>query len=127
MEQSILTSTKKVLNIASDDTSFDLDIMTFINSAFSTLNDLGVGPDAGYVIEDDEPEWSDLGLDMVQLSQVKTYVWLRVRMMFDPPQTSYLQQAMTDQIASHEWRLNARREAIAWQDPNPPAVVVIDE
>jgi hypothetical protein len=59
MEQSILKSTKKILNLSVDDTSFDLDILTHINSAFSHLHQLGIGPEAGFVVEDADKEWSD--------------------------------------------------------------------
>lgn len=125
MEQSILRSTKKVLHIGADDTSFDLDIMTHINSAFSTLNDLGVGPQGGFSIEDELAQWSDflpLAEDMATLSQVKTFVFLHSRLLFDPPGTSFLLEAMSKQIQECLWRINTRREESDWSDPNPPIV-----
>ena len=122
MENSILLSTKKVLNVSPDDPSFDMDILTFINSAFSTLHDLGVGPVGGLVIEDEDAEWDELGEPMYQLSMIKTYTFLRVRMLFDPPGTSYLINAMNEQINSHEWRLSVNRENSEWVSPIPPAV-----
>src|SRR4051794_12354086 len=86
MEQSILNSTKKNLGIGDDDTSFDLDIITHINSAFSILNDLGVGPEEGFVIEDEDTEWDEfLPNEIVRLSKVKTCVFLRTKLLFDPP------------------------------------------
>jgi hypothetical protein len=131
MEQSILTSTKKVLQIGPDDESFDLDIMTHINSAFSTLHDLGVGPIEGFVIEDETAEWNSfLENDPVQLSQVKTFVYLHSRMLFDPPTTSFVQTSIEKQLEEVVWRLNVRREGREWVDPNslepveaPPVVV----
>lgn len=105
MEDSILTSTKKVLNIAQDYTHFDLDIIMFINSVFSTLNELGVGPKSGYSIEDSSAIWEDFTGDDPRLNSVKTYVFLRVRMLFDPPPTSFAIDAMAKQISEHEWRL----------------------
>ncbi len=127
METSILKSTRKVLGIGTDDASFDLDIITFINSAFSNLFSIGLGPVEGFFIEDEEADWEDLGIDSVPiLSQVKTCIFLRVRMLFDPPQTSYLVEAMSRQIQEHDWRLNEMREQTAWVDPDPP-VVLIDE
>lgn len=124
METSILNSTKKILGIANDYTAFDLDIITHINSAFSTLTQLGVGPENGFMIEDDSLEWSDfIPADDPQYSSVKTYVYLKTRRVFDPPQTSYLISAMNDQIEELEWRLNVHREETEWVDPDPPSPV----
>ena len=125
METSILNSTKKVLGIGPDDTSFDLDIITFINSAFSILQQLGVGPVDGFEIEDDTAVWSDFvdKQNASYVSLVKTCVYLRVRMLFDPPTTSYLQDTMQRQIEQHEWRLNVLREGDDWVDPMPPLVI----
>ena len=122
MEQSILKSTKKILGIAEDYTVFDLDIITHINSAFSTLTQLGVGPVEGFIIEDDTALWTDfIDVDVdFQWNSVKSYVFLRVRMLFDPPQTSYLISASERQIQELEWRLNVHREETDWVDPNPP-------
>jgi hypothetical protein len=124
METSILNSTKKVLGVDLDDHSFDLDILTYINSALSTVTDLGVGPPTGVAVEDETTDWSELAEELVILSKVKTYVFLRVRMLFDPPATSYLVTAMENQIQSHEWRLNENREQSRWVNPDPPEVIV---
>ena len=122
MEQSILTSTKKILGIAEDYTVFDLDIITHINTAFSTLTQLGVGPSPGFMIEDDTAVWADfMGAD-AQYNAVKSYVFLRVRQLFDPPTTSYLIAAQERQIQELEWRLNVYREETGWDDPNPPPI-----
>lgn len=123
METSILTSTKKILGIASDYTVFDLDIITHINTAFSTLTQLGVGPIDGFMIEDADAEWSDFIADDLQLNSVKTYVYLKTRILFDTPQTSYLIAALNDEIKQLEWRLNVHREETAWTDPDPPIPV----
>jgi hypothetical protein len=119
MEQSILTSTKKILGIAEDYTVFDLDIITHINSAFSTLTQLGVGPAVGFMINDATEEWSDFIVEDFQYNSVKSYVFLKVRQLFDPPQTSYLISAMEKQIQELEWRLNVHREETGWTDPDP--------
>jgi hypothetical protein len=124
MEPSILKSTKKILGLADDYTVFDLDIITHINSAFSTLTQLGVGPAAGFAIEDETAEWAAFG-DFVtdtQLNSVKTYVYLKVREIFDPPQTSYLSAAMRKQIEELEYRLTVHREETQWVDPDPPVL-----
>jgi hypothetical protein len=120
MEMSILNSTKKILGIASDYTAFDLDVITHINSAFSTLTQLGVGPAEGFMIEDDTAVWTDFILGDPEYNQVKSYVFLRVRLLFDPPATSYLITAYQDQIRELEWRLNTHREETQWVDPDPP-------
>lgn len=122
MEQSILTSTKKVLGISADYTVFDLDIITHINSAFSTLTQLGVGPAEGFMIEDEAVEWDAFIAADLQYNSVKTYVFLKVRQLFDPPQTQYLIAAMDKQIEELEWRLNVHREEDGWVDPDPPAL-----
>ena len=126
MEQSILTSTKKVLGIAADYTAFDLDIITHINTAFSTLTQLGVGPAEGFMIEDADPVWADFFVDDLQYNSVKSYVFLRVRYLFDPPQTSYLIAATERQIQELEWRLNVHREEDGWVDPSPPDYYIED-
>ncbi len=119
METSILKSVKKILGLPADYTAFDLDIITHINSVFSTLQQLGVGPAAGFMIEDDTDVWDTfLGAD-IRLNSVKTYVYLRVRMLFDPPQTAHLIAAMKEQIQEMEWRLNVHVEDTIWVDPDP--------
>jgi hypothetical protein len=122
METSILKSVKKLLGIPDDYDVFDLDVLTHINSAFSTLTQLGVGPTGGFMIEDDTAEWADFLADDKQYNAVKTYVVLRVRQLFDPPTTSYLISAFNDQIKELEWRLNAHREETGWTDPDPPVI-----
>lgn len=105
MEDSILKSTKKLLNIHESDTSFDLDILTFINSTFSTLNELGVKNDTVIVVEDDTKTWSELGLSVAALSAVKTYVYLKARLLFDPPATSFAIASLEKILHQQEWRL----------------------
>lgn len=119
MEPSILNSVKKVLGIAAEYLAFDQDIMMHINTALATLTQLGVGPAAGFTVDDANDEW-DAFVDPTdhQYNAVKSYVFLRVRMLFDPPQTSYLINAQTDQIKELEWRLNVHREETGWTDPD---------
>lgn len=120
MEQSILISTKKVLGIEKDYTVFDLDIITHINSAFSTLTQLGVGPAEGFMIEGVEEEWADFNItDDLQFNSVRSYVFLKTRQLFDPPTTSYLISAVEKQILELEWRLNAHREETEYPLPDP--------
>lgn len=126
MEQSILNSTKKILGIAEDYTVFDLDIITHINTAFSTLTQLGVGPAEGFMIEDAEAVWTDFIPNDIQYNSVKSYVFLKVRQLFDPPTTSYLISAVDQQIKELEWRLNVHREETGWVDPDPDYEYVED-
>lgn len=130
MEQSILKSTKQILGIGPDDDSFDLDVLTYVNGAFSTLSDLGVGPAAGFVIEDETTVWTDfIADDGEQLAKVKIYVYLNVRLIFDPPATSYVLDALQKQLEECSWRLSVKRENKDWTDPDPSSVsnrVLID-
>jgi hypothetical protein len=132
MEQSILTTVKKAVNVAADDPSFDIDIIIAINAQFSTLTDLGVGPEIGFVIEDDTAQWSDY-LDIEEspekrifLSKVKMAVILKTRLLFDPPVQSFLIASIEKQLAELEWRLNVNHESEAWTDPIPSEAMVID-
>lgn len=120
MEESILISTKKILGLDESYTPFDLDIITHINSAFSTLDQLGVGPEGGFSIEDATAVWSDFVVPPNQLHAVKTYVYLKVRFVFDPPGTSFLLSAMQEQIKEYEWRLNTFREVVLPSPYDPP-------
>jgi hypothetical protein len=116
---SILTSTKKNLGLGADYEAFDPDIVLYINGVFSTLNQLGVGPEQGFAIEDDAATWDAfIGTDP-RLNSVKTYMYLCVRLLFDPPGTSYLIAAVEKQKQELEWRLNVYKEATNWVDPEP--------
>lgn len=112
LEESILKSTKKILSIGEGDTSFDLDISIFINSVLSDLNQIGVGPPGGLTIQDDTTNWDALGLPENQLNTAKTFIYLKTRMMFDPPATSFAQDAMNKQIDEQLWRLSVYRESL---------------
>ena len=107
MSDSILTSIKKLLGITAEDTSFDADIIMHINSVFMVLNQLGVGPSEGFAIEDKNDEWSDYIGDSKALNAVKSYMHLKVKMLFDPPLSSAVKDAMNQSINEFEWRLNA--------------------
>lgn len=122
MAQSILISVKKILGIAEDDTSFDVDIVLHINTVFSILNQIGIGPTDGFMIEDSTSTWDTFMGPDKRLSPVKTYIYLRVRLLFDPPNTSFVIESMNKQVAELEWRLNVIREGDSWTDPNPSSV-----
>lgn len=119
-DESILTETKKALGIAEDVTVFDSDVRMHINSAMGTLNQLGIGPEGGFEVVDTEQVWADLLLTNLKLNPVKSYVFLRVKMIFDPPANSWTNTAYKDQIQELEWRINAVREdAIPSPVPTP--------
>lgn len=106
MEDSILLSVKKYLGIADDDVGFDMDILMSINSVFGILTQLGVGPKEGYSISDDSATWSSYLQDNKLLEMVKTYMYLKVRMIFDTPTSGSVNSAHEQQIAELEWRIN---------------------
>lgn len=111
MTDSILDSMKKALNIDPSDDSFDIDILIHINSVFLTLSQLGVGPTGGFEITGNTETWeSYLGTTDKNLSAVKSYMYLRVRLLFDPPATSFAITSFEKQIDVFEFRLNAQAE-----------------
>lgn len=108
MDESILTSIKKLLGISEEYTQFDNDIIMHINTVFMNLTQLGVGPSVGFYIEDDNASWSDF-VDIennAPLQAIKTYIYLKVKLLFDPPLSSSVIEAMNRQISELEWRLN---------------------
>lgn len=112
MTDRILESVKKVLGVAPDYLAFDADIMMHINSAFSVLHQLGVGPDEPFMIEDETSTWTEfLGTER-GVNSVKSYVYLRVRLLFDPPATSFVLGAMEKQIEELGWRISTYMEGV---------------
>ena len=109
--ESILTSVKKLLGIPEDYIHFDADIIMHINSVFMILTQLGVGPPEGFSIEDDSAIWEDFVSDNTKLQAVKSYVYLRVRLLFDPPQSSAVIDSINRTISELEWRLNIAAES----------------
>lgn len=103
---SILTSVKKAMGIAPEYTHFDPDIIMHINSVFLTLEQLGVGPKEGFAIEDEQDEWSDFIGENKLLNAVKSWTYLKVRLLFDPPQSSAAVESINRMIAEFEWRIN---------------------
>lgn len=104
---SILLSVKKLLGIASNYKQFDTDVIIHINSVFLTLNQLGIGPDDGFSIAGESEEWSDYIPDnQLLLNAVKSYIYLKVKMLFDPSLTSSINDLMKEEIKELEWRMN---------------------
>ena len=105
---SILTSVKKLLGIEEDYKHFDADIIMHINSVLMILTQLGVGPAEGFMIEDDTSTWANFvpEVNAAQLHAIKSYIFMKVKLIFDPPLSSAVIDSMNRQIAEFEWRLN---------------------
>lgn len=111
--ESILTSVKKLLGIDKDYTHFNNDLIMHINSVFMVLTQLGVGPSEGFAISDANAVWSDfIGEDDKNFQAIKTYVYMKVRLMFDPPLSSAVLDSMSRTICELEWRLNVQVDIV---------------
>lgn len=108
---SILETTKKLVGLEPDYEEFDVEILTHINSVFFTLQQLGVGPVNGFSIDDDTAVWADF-IVADQIQAVKSYMGLKVRLLFDPPTTSFTLDAMKNLALEFEWRLNVQQEGV---------------
>lgn len=104
--ESILISIKQLLGIDEAETHFDMDVIIHINSVFSKLKQLGVGPEEKFSIVDDKPVWSDFTGEDGDYDEVKTYTYLKVKLIFDPPTNSNMLKAMKEEADELEWRLN---------------------
>lgn len=107
---SILVSIKKMLGISEDVKIFDADIIIHINSVFMILNQLGVGPSKGFSITDATSTWSEFIPNESSIEAVKSYVYLKVRLLFDPPTSSAAIESYNKMIAEFEWRINVMVE-----------------
>ena len=104
--ESILTSIKKLLGITEEYTHFDTDLIMHINSVFMILTQLGVGPEEGFFIEDEDAVWTDFMGESPTVELVKSYVYLKVKLLFDPPTSSAVIESTNRMISEFEWRLN---------------------
>ena len=104
--ESILTSIKKMLGLTSEYEHFDTDIIMHINTALSTLTQIGVGPSEGFAISDENALWSDFIPDETKFQFAKTYVYAKVKLIFDPPTTGSHVEALKEAIKECEWRLS---------------------
>ena len=110
MSESILTSIKDQLNIMPEDDSFDKELIIHINAAFARLTQLGVGPVQGFRINDDSTTWDEYVTDITQEAYCTSYVYLKVKSLWDPPTNSYLSSKMTEQIKEYEYLLKIEAE-----------------
>lgn len=123
---SILTSVKKLLGIADEYTHFDSDIIIFVNTVFSTLSQLGVGPVGGFIVTDEYAVWSDYTDNSEQLALVKTYVFMKTKMMFDPPVSSAVLSAMERQISELEWRLHIVSDTTGSSSSDEVGTIIVE-
>lgn len=113
MENSILTSVKKLLGITEEYKHFDADIIMHINSVFMILTQLGIGPSEGFSIGDEFAVWTDfIGEDDKNFQSVKTYIYMKVKLIFDPPLSSAVLDSMSRTICELEWRLNVAADTV---------------
>lgn len=106
VNESILTSIKKLLGSPEEYEPFDNDIIMNINALFLTLNQIGVGPEEGFFILDKSSVWSDFVSDKVLANAVRIYMYLKVKLVFDPPASSSAIDSINRQIDEYEWRIN---------------------
>lgn len=105
MDESILESIKASLGINAEDTAFDQELISHINGSLMIANQLGVGPDDGFRITSPEQTWNEILGERKDLDLVKTVVYLRTKLVFDPPQNAFLVTAIEKQIAEYDWRI----------------------
>lgn len=110
--ESILTSIKKMLGIAEEYTHFDADLIMHINSVFAILTQIGVGPSEGFSIEDDTDVWTDFIQDNKKLENVKSYTYMKVKLLFDPPLSSSVIESMNRIISELEWRIQVAADSV---------------
>lgn len=108
--ESILTSIKKMLGITEEYDHFDQDIIIHINSVFMILTQLGVGPPEGFFIEDSSATWTDFVEDTSKIEGIKSYMYMKVKLLFDPPDRAALMESYNRLISEFEWRLNVAAE-----------------
>lgn len=109
-DDSILNTTKKLLNLPVDYTPFDMDMILHINAVFAILNQLGVGPSKSFHITDGQVEWSAFIGDLTGIDFVRTYMASKIRLLFDPPPNSFGLESLKEIVRELEWRLNVRAE-----------------
>lgn len=105
MQNSILLTIKQMLGIPSEYSVFDEELVVYINTVIAALRQLGVGPENGFAITGENDSWGDYIGDTLMYENVKSYIYLKVRMMFDPPSSSFVLEAFKNQAAEIEWRI----------------------
>lgn len=106
MDESILTSVKRSVGVVEECTDFDAELIMHTNTVLTILTQLGVGPATGFSIATGTEKWSDFITDMTNLHSIKSYVGLKVRLLFDPPTSSAVVDSLNRLISELEWRIN---------------------
>lgn len=114
VDDSILNSVKKLIGPDYDYGPFDRDLIMHINSAFMILNQIGLGPQKPYRISGSDQVWTDFMSDIENYQSVIDYVYLRCRLIFDPPSSSFVLSSLKEQQQELEWRLNVMAETPMW-------------
>ena len=107
---SILTDVKTMLGIYYEDNAFDAELIMHINGTFMTLHQLGIGPESGFYITGPDTEWSEFSDNAHLVDSVKMFVFMKVRMIFDPPASSVVADAINQRLSEIEWRLTSQAE-----------------
>lgn len=110
--ESILESEKKLLGLDQDYDVFDDDLIIHINTIFGTLHQIGVGPATQFYITDNTATWSEFTTEETIVHEVRGYMFLRLRLLFDPPSSSFVLNSYKEQIQEFEWRLNVKSDEI---------------
>ncbi len=113
-QATILSDIKKLCGVVPEYDAFDDQLLICINAAFATLHQLGVGPEEGFLVESDT-EWDEY-ISTERLNFIKSYVSMQVRVMFDPPTSSFALDAINKQIAEYEWRITSEVECYGQED-----------
>lgn len=112
MEESILITIKKMIGFDKDYDYFDTDLVVQINSCFSTLSDLGVGPEEGFHITGKDEKWSEYIFTPIYMGMIKNYIYIKTKLVFDRPETSYAIESLSKTASELEWRLHMESERI---------------
>lgn len=115
LSDSILTSEKKLLGITEDYEEFDAELIVHINTIFGTLEQLGINSGTKFKIQDKFAVWTDFISDSEMIEEIKSYMYLRLRLLFDPPANSFVVNAFQEQIKEFEWRINVKGDN-TWEE-----------
>lgn len=115
MNENILGSIRHATGLGDEHVFFDPDLVMHINSVFDILHQLGIGPSGGFKLETGEELWSEFLGDSETLEMVKTYMYISVKLVFDPPQNSFLVKQLEDTKKEYEWRMNVGAESKLWK------------
>lgn len=119
LETSILKTVRDVSGLNKEDDTFDLELITYVNGAFSNLQQMGIGPADGFSIEDDTASWTDFVSEDALIKNLRTYICLSVKLLFDPPTTSFVLNMFKEQIDEQAWRLNLMEQTAPPAEPVP--------